>query len=345
MPIFDNELIDNSRDPNPQLPGTPTSYLGSPAIRDVDVTLRPLGLPSGGNPSGGNYGGLRISDLSKIGLASNQTRSFSGPMSMVPRSELLNNQRYGTYLRGVDLENIYSLNQPWYDQMGNGVAKFFARGIGTFAQSFATIPNTVAAVKNGSLSELSGKDGYESDIDLWLKNLENTFPNYVSRWEKEHPYRSMIPFMRGSANFWGDKVISNLGFTAGAIGGALVQDAAVAYVTGGLGEIPLVANQIGRASLYLNKLFTGTNRLDKVLDKARVLGKSERFIDNLTDLGRAAAATKLTSGFRYGLTLYGSARTEAAVEARDSYRQTRDELVNQYKSENGGREPEGAALD
>jgi hypothetical protein len=345
MPIFDNELIDNSRDPNPQLPGTPTSYLGSPAIRDVDVTLRPLGLPSGGNPSGGNFGGMRISDLSKIGLASNQTRSFSGPMSMVPRSELLNNQRYGTYLRGVDLENIYSLNQPWYDQMGNGVAKFFARGIGTFAQSFATIPNTVAAVKNGSLSELSGKDGYESDIDLWLKNLENTFPNYVSRWEKEHPYRSMIPFMRGSANFWGDKVISNLGFTAGAIGGALVQDAAVAYVTGGLGEIPLVANQIGRASLYLNKLFTGTNRLDKVLDKARVLGKSERFIDNLTDLGRAAAATKLTSGFRYGLTLYGSARTEAAVEARDSYRQTRDELVNQYKSENGGREPEGAALD
>jgi hypothetical protein len=347
MPIFDNELIDSSanRTENPQLPGTPTSYLGSPTIRDVDVSLQPLGLPSGGNPSGGNFGGLRISDLSKIGLAANQTRSFSGPMSMVPRSELLDNQRYGTYLRGVDLENIYSLNQPWYTQMGNGVAKFFATGIGTFAQSFATIPNTVAAVKNGSFSELSGKDGYESDIDQWLKNLEDTFPNYVSRWEREHPYRSMIPFMRGSANFWGDKVIKNLGFTAGAIGGALVQDAAVAYVTGGLGEIPLVANQIGRASLYLNKLFTGTNKLDKVLDTARALGKSERFIDNLTDLGRAAAATKLNSGFRYGLTIYGSARTEAAVEARDSYRQVRDELINQYKGENGGMEPQGAALD
>jgi hypothetical protein len=345
MPIFDNELIDNSRDQNPQLPGTPDSYLGSPTIRDVDVNFRPLGLPSGGNPSGGNFGGMRISDLSKIGLAANETRSFSGPMSMVPRSELLSNQRYGTYLRGVDLENIYSLNQPWYTQLGNATAKFFATGIGTFAQSFATIPNTVAAVKNGSLSELSGKDGYESDIDLWLKNLEDTFPNYVSRWEREHPYRSMIPFMRGSANFWGDKVLKNLGFTAGAIGGALVQDAAVAYVTGGIGEIPLIANQIGRASLYLNKLFTGTNKLDKVLDTARALGKSERFIDNLSDLGRAAAATKLNSGFRYGLTVYGSARTEAAVEARDSYRQVRDELINQYRSENGGMEPQGVALD
>jgi hypothetical protein len=228
--------------------------------------------------------------------------------------------------------------------MGNATAKFFATGIGTFAQGFATIPNTVAAVKNGSFSELSGKDGYESDIDTWLKNLEDTFPNYYSRWEKEHPYRSMIPFMRGSANFWGDKVIKNLGFTAGAIGSALVQDAAVAYVTGGIGEIPLIANQIGKASLYLNKLFTGTNKLDKVLDTARALGKSERFIDNLSDLGRAAAATKLANGFRYGLTLYGSARTEAAVEARDAYRQVRDELINQHKGENGGAEPQGAAL-
>ena len=341
MPIFDNELIDSSanRDLNPQLPGTPKSYLGSPTIRDVDVSL-----PTGGVPSGGSFNGLSIAQLSEIGLAARDTRTFGGPMMMVPRKELLDNQRYGTYVRGVDLENIYGIQQPWYSQMGNATAKFFATGIGTFAQGFATIPNTVAAVKNGSFSELSGKDGYESDIDTWLKNLEDTFPNYYSRWEKEHPYRSMIPFMRGSANFWGDKVIKNLGFTAGAIGSALVQDAAVAYVTGGIGEIPLIANQIGKASLYLNKLFTGTNKLDKVLDTARALGKSERFIDNLSDLGRAAAATKLANGFRYGLTLYGSARTEAAVEARDAYRQVRDELINQYKGENGGAEPQGAAL-
>jgi len=341
MPIFDNELVDSSanRDPNPQLTGTPKSYLGSPTIRDVETSL-----PTGGVPSGGRFNGMSIAQLSQIGLAATDTRTFGGPMMMVPKKELLDNQRYGTYVRGVDLENIYSLSQPWYKQMGNAAAKFFATGVGTFAQSFATIPNTVAAVKNGSFSELSGKDGYESDIDLWLKNLEDTFPNYVSRWEREHPYRSMIPFMRGSANFWGDKVLKNLGFTAGAISGALVQDAAVAYVTGGIGEIPLIANQIGRASLYLNKLFTGATKLDKVLDTARALGKSERLIDNLTDLGRAAAATKLNNGFRYGLTLYGSARTEAAVEARDSYRQVRDELINQYKTENGGMEPQGAAL-
>jgi len=341
MPIFDNELLDSSanRTPNPQLPGVPKSYLGSPTIREVDINL-----PTGGSSSGGNFNGLTIEQLSLIGRATPTPRTFSSPMMMIPRSELLDNQRYGTYLRGVDLENIYSLQQPWYNQLGNGIAKFFGRGIGTFAQSFATIPNTIAATKNGSLSDLSGKDGYESDIDLTLKNMEDTFPNYVSRWEREHPYRSMVPFMRGSANFWGDKVISNLGFTAGAIAGAVVQDAAVAYVTGGLGEIPLIANQIGRASLYLSKLFTGANRLDKTLDAARALGKSEKFIDNLTDLGRAAAATKLNSGFRYGLTLYTSARTEGAVEARDAYRQIREELINQYKDENGGAEPQGAAL-
>ena len=341
MPIFDNELVDSSanRSTNPELSNAPKPVLGSPTIRDVDVSL-----PTGGTPSGGKFNGMSISELSQIGLAANDTRSFSGPMMMVPRKELLDNQRYGTYVRGVDLENIYGLSQPWYKQLGNGVVKFAGTGLGTFAQSFATIPNTVAAIKNGSFSELSGKDGYESDIDQWIKNFEDKFPNYVTRWERENPYKSMIPFMRGSANFWGDKIIRNLGFTAGAIGGALVQDAAVAYVTGGIGEIPLIANQIGRASLWLNKVMTGTNRLDNVLDTARMLGKSEKAVANLTTLARAAEATKLANGFRYGLTVYGSARTEAAVEARDGYRQVKDELTRQYKAENNGAEPNDAAL-
>jgi len=341
MAIFDNELIDNQPTGGGELE-VPKHSLGSPTIREVNPNL-PMG---GGFGAGqGSFGGYTINQLSEIGLAAKPGTGFDSPMAMIPRSELLNNQRYGTYVRDLDLENIYSLTQPWYKQLGNGIAKMGATALGTFAQSFATIPNTVAAVKNGSLSDLSGKDGYEGDVDNWLKKIEDEFPNYVSRWEREHEWAGIIPFTRGSANFWGDKIIKNIGFTAGAISGALVQDAAVGLVTGGVGEIPLIGAQIGKASLWLNKVFNGTNKLDDLLATANMLGKTEKQILNLKSLAYAAEATKLTNGFRYGLSMYGASRTEAAVEARDAYRQVREDLIGQYRQKNSGVDPTGADLE
>lgn len=333
MPIFDNELIDNvANRETPQLKGP----LGSPNLIDINtnISLGTIAPKSVGT-------GLSISDLSKVKAPTAYT--FDSPFQMVPKSELIANQRYSLYERDKDLENIYGLQQGALAKLGNGVVKMAATALGTFAQGFATIPNTVAAVKGG-VKELSNPDGYEGDIDKWLKNVEDKFPNYYTRQEKEHPFLAAIPGFAGSANFWGDKVIKNIGFTVGAIGSALVQDAAVGFATEGLGEIPLLANQIGKASLWLNKIFTGTNDLEKTLDLARALGKTEKQILNIERLGQIAAAQKVNSGFRYGLNIYGSARTEAAVEARDGYRQVKEELINQYKAEHLGEEPTTEAL-
>ena len=336
MAIFDNELIDNVSDRTPE---GPKQLLPSPTVRNVDVSLG--GFEAYGNPSSGKTG-LSIDQLSEFsGVRTNQS-SFSSPMQMVPRSELLANQRYSNYQRGVDLENVYGLNQSWYDQLGNGIVKMGGLGVGTFLQSFATIPNTMAAIKNGKLSDLSGGvDGYEASIDNWTKNLEDIFPNYYTREEQKHPYLAMLPFAPGSANFWGDKVIKNLGFTAGAIGGAVVQDAAIGLVTEGIGAVPLVAAQLGKASLYLNKIFAGTNNVEKALDVAKAAGVAADTILDVKKLGDIAAYTKVTDGFRYGMALYGSARTEAAIEARDSYRTVREDLLRQYKIENAGVDPTG----
>ena len=338
MAIFDKELIDNTSDRNynkPQLD------LRSPETRKVDVSLGGFEDFAIGGPS--KSSGLTIDQLSDFSRIHTNQNTFNSPVQMIPRSELLANQRYNVYERGKDLENIYGLQQSWADQLANGVVKFAAFGAGTFLQSFGTIPNTVSGLKTGKLSELSGgPDGYESKVDNWLKNIEDIFPNYYTRQEKESPFLAALPFAPGSANFWGDKIIKNLGFTAGAISGAVVQDLAIGAITGGLGEIPLVAAQLGKASLFLNKLFTGTNRLDEVLSLAAQLGKTEKQILNIKRLGEVAAATKVTDGARYALNIYGSARTEAAIEARDGYKQVRENLINQYKLENLGEEPTGA---
>lgn len=334
MAIFEDELITNNPvegDPIPQL------ALGTPQLSAMP-TLPSLG---GGGSESKSIEGLDGSQLSKIAKLPGQ----GGGANLIPLNEVIANKRYNTYVRGMDLENIYGMQQSTFAQLGNSVVKMAGLAAGTFVQGFATIPDTVSAIKNGKFADLSGgPDGYESAIDDWTKNLEDYFPNYYTRKERESPYLAMIPFMPGSANFWGDKIIKNLGFTAGAIASALVQDAIVGSVTEGVGAAPLLASQLGKASLFLNKLYAGTTKVDKVLDLASIVGKTEKQILNIKRLGEIAAGTKVANGFRYSMGIYGSSRTEAAIEARDSYRQVKDELTREYKSQNPGKEPLGVDL-
>lgn len=334
MPIFDNELLNNVSSRN--YDNGIDRPLGSADIGEVDVNLD----MSTGASSGF---GVSFQDLAKLGQAPTST-GFDAPFQMIPRSELMANQRYPLYERGVNLENIYGLQQSGLAQLGNGLVKMGAFALGTFGQSFATIPNTFSALKNGKFSDLSNPNGYEASIDGWMKNVEDYFPNYVTRYEQSRGLATAIPFTYGSANFWGDKILKNSGFMVGAIAGAVVQDVAIGAITEGIGTIPLVAAQLGKASLYLNKLFSGANKVDRVLDLARTAGKSEQTLLNIERLAQLSAATKLNSGFRYGMSIYGSARTEAAIEARESYRTIKEQLTEQYKLDNYGEEPTPEAI-
>ncbi len=338
MAIFDNELIDNKSVPDPQ--HGPDPVLGSPKLRELNLKLD-MGIEI--EPEANKFGGLSIDELSD--LRARGPVGFDSAFESVPKSELLENKRYGTYLRDVDLEDMYGRQQGWASQLANGTIKMAATAGATFLQGFMSLPDTISGIKNGKLMDVTGgPDGVESELDMWLKNIEDEFPNYYTNYERQHPYLAMIPGFAGSANFWGDKVIKNIGFTVGAIGSAVVQDAIVAGMTEGLGEIPLVANQVGKASLWLTKLFTGTNKLEQALQTARVAGATAEELLTVNKLGQLAAASKVNSGFRYGLNLYSSARTEAAVEARDGYRQIRDELLEQYKLTHMGEEPTGDEL-
>ena len=177
MAIFDNELIDNTSSPEPiQGPG-PKEFLGSIDTMKVDTSMGGFeNFASNTQPPGKT--GLGIKELSNLNIRTDNS-SFSSPFQMVTNKELSQNKRYDMYERDVNLENIQGLNQGWASQLANGVVKMGATAVGTFAQGFATIPNTVSSIKNGSITALSGDpDGYEGTIDNWLKNIEDYFPNY-----------------------------------------------------------------------------------------------------------------------------------------------------------------------
>ena len=342
MPIFDNELINNVSDRSDDEIKLPQAPLGSPVTREINTDM-------GGNWESNFGGGRKVEmGLSLDELANVQApdqRSFDKPFSSVSTKTLIDNKRYPMYERDTDLENIYGLQQSWYTKLGHSLVKTGVTAVGTFAQSMTDIPNTISAIKNGSMSDLAGDpNGYEGGIDSWIKNMEDVLPNYMTREEKAHPYLAMIPFAPGSANFWGESIIKNLGFTAGAIAGAAVQDIAIGAVTEGIGELPLIANQIGKAALWLNKIAGGTSKIETVLELAKGLGKTEQQLLKIQKLGNLAQAEKVLNGARYGIITWGAAQTEAGVEARDGYRHVKEQLIQQYKDNNFGEEPIGQPL-
>lgn len=254
-------------------------------------------------------------------------------------------KRYANWNPYIDNEEVAAQKQPWYDKWANALLKTGATAIGTFAQSLMTIPDSIRAIGSGDLSA-DYQSPLENGVDTWMKNLEDEFPNYYTKWEQLHPFESAIPFSGGAANFWSDKFVKNLGFTVGAIGGALFQDTIVGGVTEGLGEIPMIGGQIGKAALWLNKVFstetklgealgaTSAGRLSTLMGTAEKAGASGQALLDMKELAQMAATKKITDGVRYAMNLYGAARTEGGFEARDGFNTVRQDLIDQFKATN-----------
>ena len=300
--------------------------------------------------------GLSIEEIRNLPDIS--SKGFGQSFEAVSGSELYANRRYPIYDRNMpDLENLYAENQSWYETLGKGFAKLGINTIGTFAQSLTNLPNTISAIKNGDMSKLSGDpNGYEGSWDRWMKNMNEELPNYMSNYSKDHPFLSAIPFMKGNAYWWGEKFLPNLGFMVGAVGGAAVQDLAVGFVTEGVGEIPLVAAQLGKASLYLNKLFSAETAVGRVLGATQLsklgrieqlgaqLGKTEAQMLKVSQLAQLSAAAKLGNQFRVSTAILGSAMTEAGVESRNGYSMVKDELIRQHRLTHANEDPTGDDL-
>lgn len=311
--------------------------------RPLQAPLPPVNIPGADQP-GGNGGVGQITSLAQwfnsVKTPSDEKQYANPDWTPQPLTK-----RYANWNPNVDNEQVAATNQPWYDKWANGMVKMGATALGTFAQGLMTAPDTIKALGDGKMSSLYNSDT-ENGVDNWMKNLEDEFPNYYSHWEQDHPFLSALPFSGGAANFWSDKVVKNLGFTIGAIGGALGQDLLVGAVTEGLGEIPLVGTQIGKAALWLNKIFSTETKLGEFLGAAKpglmstlrgsaeAVGVGDQTMFNLEQLGRMAAYKKVTDGGRFALNLYGSARTEAGFEARDGFNQVKQDLTDQFKQDN-----------
>lgn len=111
-----------------------------------------------------------------------------------------------------NLSDIRAENQPWYAQIGAGLAK------GAILAGTTFLDGTIGLLFGAgtAISEDRGSGLWDNDFSKAMQSVnewsEQTLPNYYTREEQEQPWYENI----FTANFLGDKFIKNLGFTVGA---------------------------------------------------------------------------------------------------------------------------------
>ena len=160
------------------------------------------------------------------------------------------------------LDEFRAQEQPWYDQIANGALKMVTTagttfvdgtlgalwGIGTgVANWFDDDPNTGFwrgmwdnAVTNAM-----------ADVN---DAMEKVATNYRSEWEQNASVFERMFSASGAANFWGDDILKNAGFTIGA--------AASIYATSAFGNLLKGLPSIGRLGEGLGLLTRGEKTLE-----------------------------------------------------------------------------------
>ena len=129
-----------------------------------------------------------------------------------PWGESMFDEPTATEAQFQELGDIRANNQPWYAQIGAGLAKGAILAGTTFLDgTVGLIFGAGTAIGEGRWSGLWDNDFSKAmqSVNEWS---EQALPNYYTRAEQEQPWYENI----FTTNFLGDKFIKNLGFTVGA---------------------------------------------------------------------------------------------------------------------------------
>lgn len=138
------------------------------------------------------------------------TTSLGG--TATPWGESIFDEPTATEAQFQELGDIRAENQPWYAQIGAGLAKGAILAGTTFLDgTVGLVLGAGTAMKERRMSGLWDNDFSKAmqSVNEWS---EQALPNYYTRAEQEQPWYENI----FTANFLGDKFIKNLGFTVGA---------------------------------------------------------------------------------------------------------------------------------
>jgi len=171
-----------------------------------------------------------------------KTSSFEGISQIISNRDAESFEDYNINpVVGGAQEEVRAERQSGLSQLGAGLGKMgttalttFADGtVGTVAGILQFLGKGIGRYAEGDHDGLSGLGGgfevsdfvqndFSTTMQEYNKKMEEIMPNYRTEEELAAPWYKNMLSGGGAANFWGDVVLKNFGFTIGALGaGAL----------------------------------------------------------------------------------------------------------------------------
>ncbi len=327
MPLPDKEILKNNESVMPD----PTRQ--QMTIPSIGIQSFVPNMPAS-NTTDANSSENLYNKLLSLGSPVNKTPGFNiGSTFSFEPSEVDRSGRYDRWLLGVDNENLQGELQSNWDKAANALLKGTSLAVTTFVQSTIGLLNGVgSAIADGRLASFYDNPMNRA-LDEFNKNLENSMPNYYTNKEKNAEWYS--PDNWFSANFVFDKLIKNLGFTAGA-------------ALSGMGY----ASLLGRISTLSKAMSVGKTAEalaateEAVLAAAPTIERGGTIVNKLTQLSKELTGTYSRLNQAQRVTVAGlSTVGEASFEALNNLNEFRDHAIKNYKDSHGGQAPSGAELE
>lgn len=201
------------------------------------------------------FAGIRPQPTSLFDISANREQLVKFPLAdtNTPWGESMWDDETATQEEFNNLGDIRAENQPWFAQIGAGLAKGVVLAGTTFLNgTLGLVYGAGTAISEGKWSGLWDND-FSRVMESINQGAEEVLPNYYTKAEQEQPWYTNI----FTANFWGDKFIKNIGFTVGAFYsgglyskglGAIMQAVkagtkASSMVTSGVGSVISAVNE------------------------------------------------------------------------------------------------------
>jgi len=226
--------------------------------------------------------------------------------------------KYPTYKRGRDNAEYAAQNQTSGEKWANGLLKFGGKTLNAVTGGTYGVVNGVGAmISDGNVSSL-----YDNDFSNWLSDLDTKMnyqlPNYYTKQEEQKGVFSQM----GTTNFWADKFLGGLSFTAG----ALVSEGLWAYATGGTSLATIGARNASKLS-RLGRWGVDSLGEAKVLDG---VGKMKSFLKSSP--GQMYKTGTISKDLAIGVGKAGEIASLVAFTGRSAGFEASQEAL-QYKKE------------
>ena len=192
-----------------------------------------------------------------------------------------------------NIDEFRAQTQPWYDQLANGALKMLTTAGTTFLDGTL---GTLMGLGTGLFNLMTDNPNAGFWRGMWdnaISNamadindaMEESFKNYRTEWEQNASVFERMFSGIGAANFWGDDILKNAGFTLGA--------AASIYATAGVGNALKGVGTFNKLGKGLNLLRNGAEGLE-----ATKKGKIASWIANTFVSTQGEAAIEAVNGMR-----------------------------------------------